>query len=508
MAFEVAKSSTQTIFEGTFELLGAIGRGGNSVVYRAHALPDSRNAAIYPDTLALKLFLDTEKHPEENIARVKRESLALLAARHDNVIRVYDYVANPSLCYMTMELAPDGDLKQLLDTTPLSAQMALRYSLQLLRGLEAIHRVGLLHCDVKPENLLLSNGTLKISDFGIAVLPTEKRRRLSSLSVQGTMDYLAPELLDGAQVSPQSDLYSAAVTIYELFTNSLPFHGQTLSEVISAKVSGNAELFRELPPAARNRLIPIFKRALAPQPADRFLNVNDFRRTLESCADVAAAIDEHTVRSAPRTKKLTAPIERDKRATLVPAQEVRSLVRNPEPLPKKKQWNFLAGLYSIIGLLVIAGAVAILTDRNSAEASLAPGKHTGAKRALSWFEGIKSLVSNDGPKSFAQLEPLTHDTFHGYISNLFEEGRDVSLITQTTSAPNEFFVSLGIPGWLPQRVILNPKSNSRRIEIGAAGSALTFWIAEEPITQGAALSGRYRDNATGREGVWALFKSA
>ncbi len=232
-------------FGGRYQLLEAIGRGRNSVVYKARVT--GADAARFPfsvSPVALKIIAPqpkqqnqrgfNQKQAELLEARVKREALAMLACRHPNVVRLFDYVTSPKQSYVVMEYVDHHDLKTVFSErfAPLPAPSALKIVLQVLTGLDAIHRQGVIHRDIKPENLLLtSGGTVKIADFGIAVLPLSDESLADVNNGIGTFDYLAPEALEEGICSISSDLYALGITCYQLLTGKEKFTGDDLKEI-------------------------------------------------------------------------------------------------------------------------------------------------------------------------------------------------------------------------------------------------------------------------------------
>ncbi len=289
------KQLSSAVFDHRFEILSTVGRGRNSIVYKARILaePDGdprerrRNGGTShrSDIVAIKVLTGNSKNPEQNVIRMKREALAMLSARHKNVIRLNDYVTSGELCYLSMELAEQNDLKLEIERRekPFSTQAALEIIRQVLAGLEEIHRVGIIHRDLKPENLMLSSdGVVKIGDFGIARLPVEEIPPEQLSRGVGTLEYLAPEALDRNIINEGTDLYSVGVTLYQLLTRHYPFGDGTLSEQLKRKLSGKrtplSEYLEEVPPL----LEQLLDRAIAPSPEARFQSAAQFREAIEA----------------------------------------------------------------------------------------------------------------------------------------------------------------------------------------------------------------------------------
>lgn len=278
------KSAPHSVFDHSYEILDHVGRGRSSIVYKARKL--GAGGLPNPDApvIALKVILGNAKLPALNQKRMRHEALAMLACRHPNVIRLLDFVTSGDLNYLAMEYAERGDLGAILEarTEPLSQQLALSLVAQLLGGLDAIHRAGIIHRDVKPENLLLTEDmVLKVADFGIAHLPTELPSRDDSERGIGTFEYLAPESLERGVSNQLTDLYSAAVTSFQLLTKRLPFEGSTFAKQVELKLSGSRPTLASLIPEPLPFLEELLTKALSYDPAGRFQTAAEFKEAIE-----------------------------------------------------------------------------------------------------------------------------------------------------------------------------------------------------------------------------------
>lgn len=491
-----AKRQSSSIFDGAFELLCTLGYGAKSVVYKARAL--TRPDSYLPEIVALKVFTEVEKHPRETINRVKREALSLLASRHRNVVRLYDYVADTRAGYLVLEFAAGGNITSVmnLEANRLSPDRSVRLITQLLAGIEAIHRVGLVHCDIKPENLLLvEQDTLKISDFSVAVLPTEKHL-LTDLA--GTFDYLAPECLDGGSVSEATDLYSCAVTFYQLLTGHLPFDGSTIQERVVRKMQGDRVPLSAFVTYDTSALEGIFARALAPDPELRYRSAGDFRRKLEHLGQ------ESLVR--PRRNSMRSPLAVREEESL--SMEAPELPRNVIPLTRgSRHRNYLAAALALSVMLIGAGA--LLSSRNIANATLAGAAfHTPFLKRVGLWEGARDALSFGKNSVLSQVRQLTNGTYSGKALSLLSDGDTVALITEGLNDENAFMLTLGVPGWIPQRIVLSPSSYSNEVRVSACGLKLSFYISREGDGSNAVLTGYFHEHLSGREGKWEITKKA
>lgn len=230
-------AKTKKIFDGRYEIIGIVGRGSQSVVYHA------RHALVPTTEVALKVLVqNSSKKGRDNISeRLRQEALAMVSARHKYVIRIDDFHVIDTLCYLSMEYAPLGDLRIFVSGKPaqrLAPNLAERFMRQSLEALQFIHKSGIIHRDIKPDNILVMNEQeIRVADFGVATLPGQKSSLDELQSGVGTMDYMAPEVLEGIQYKESADIYALGVTFYELVSGLHPFKDVALSKQLEIRRS-------------------------------------------------------------------------------------------------------------------------------------------------------------------------------------------------------------------------------------------------------------------------------
>lgn len=260
--------NTRSLQAGTavagYRLLREVGRGASGAVFEATG-PDGA-------TVALKLLVPPPLLPEgerEVLARrFLREARALAAVDHPNVVRVLDAGEAEDTFYLALEFVDGPNLRQLLARRgPLAAEEVAAIALQLGAALDAVHRAGIVHRDVKPENLvLLPDGRVKLTDFGVAWMASEATLTRSG-AVLGSPAYMSPEQILGRPVDARSDVFSAAATLYQLLTGRLPFEGSSLLEMAHrVAYEPPAPLPPEVPPALSRALL----RGLEKSPGARY----------------------------------------------------------------------------------------------------------------------------------------------------------------------------------------------------------------------------------------------
>ena len=254
----------EQILNGRYRLGQTIGEGGMAVVYLARDLLLNREVAV-------KVLRDQYASDSTFLERFRREGQIAAGMTHPNIVSVYDVGNDQDLHYIVMEHIRGPNLKELIyQQGPFSVDGAVFIIGQVASALDYAHQRGLVHRDIKPQNILVDrDGNAKVVDFGIA-----KGMRDPGLTEtgtgMGTVHYVSPEQARGLEIGPASDLYSTGVVLYEMLTKTLPFNGESAVAIAMQHVSDDPE-----PPSKRNSAIPpqidsIILRTLAKDPAERF----------------------------------------------------------------------------------------------------------------------------------------------------------------------------------------------------------------------------------------------
>jgi serine/threonine-protein kinase len=259
---------------GPYELVREVGRGAVGVVHEARA-PDGR-------TVALKVLSPPAQLKPEELeslrGRFLREARALAAVDHPNVVRVFDAGEAQGHLYLAMVFLDGENLLEALSARgALSPEEVVSVGEQLLAALDAIHHAGIIHRDVKPENLVVSgDGTVKLADFGVAWVEGEATLTRTG-GVLGSPAYMSPEQILAKPVDRRSDLFSAAVTLYQLLANRLPFAGEGLVQMAhNVAYAEPAPLPSDVPYG----LARVILRGLQKSPAARYTTATEFREAL------------------------------------------------------------------------------------------------------------------------------------------------------------------------------------------------------------------------------------
>ena len=212
-----------TILSGRYEIISAIGSGGMSYVYKAKDVTLKRLVAV-------KVLKEEYSRDANIVAKFAREAEAAGGLSHPNVVSVYDVGEQFGTYYIVMELVEGFTLKKYIEKKgKLSQHDAVQVTMQVARGLNAAHEQGIIHRDVKPQNIMVSKeGKIKVTDFGIARI---NDTQISGVNTMGSVHYISPEQARGGVCDERSDIYSLGITLYEMVTGRVPFDGESTVDV-------------------------------------------------------------------------------------------------------------------------------------------------------------------------------------------------------------------------------------------------------------------------------------
>jgi eukaryotic-like serine/threonine-protein kinase len=278
-----AEPAVGQLFASRYEIQGILGRGGMGVVYRAH----DRDL---DDIVAIKTLRGEVLSADPSLLdRFKQEIRLARRITHPNILRTHDLGETGGLRYLSMEFVKGLTLKQLVEAGDvLPTPVGLRIAKQICAGLAAAHEVGVIHRDIKPQNILIEPaGGLKIMDFGIARLK-EERGMTAEGTVVGTPDYMSPEQARGHVLDFRSDIYSTGVVLYEVFTGTLPFDGDSPLAVVLKHIQESPPSPQARNPRIDPRISQIILKCMQKDAKDRYQTVNDLYEALTRVTAQAA----------------------------------------------------------------------------------------------------------------------------------------------------------------------------------------------------------------------------
>ncbi len=267
-----------------YQLLEGLGKGGMAFVYRARDLMLERYVGV-------KILREDYSRDPAFQERFRQEAKAAANLSHPNIVTVHDFGLDAGKLFIVMEYVPGTDLKTLLQQRGrFTPEEALPLVIQACAGIGYAHRAGLVHCDVKPQNMLVTpDQRLKVADFGIARALASIRPDEQSDVVWGSPQYFSPEQASGAAPSPASDVYSLGVVMYEMLTGALPFNATTATELARMHLDVQPPLLTEMLPDMSPTLEQILLKVLSKEPSARYRTADQLGRVLLNFGDARTA---------------------------------------------------------------------------------------------------------------------------------------------------------------------------------------------------------------------------
>src|SRR6476661_1526077 len=261
---------------GPYEITGLIGKGGMGEVYRGTDTRLGRPVAI---KVSSREFND----------RFEREAKAISALNHPNICTLYDIGTTADAPgYLVMEFVEGEMLSKVIEKGPLPLDKALSYAVQIVDALAAAHAKGVIHRDLKPGNIIITKHGVKVLDFGLAKLSTERISSDSASSIDtmtepitragavlGTLYYMAPEQVEGRETDERSDIFSFGVVFYEMITGQRPFTGDTQAAVLASVLKEQQPPMSQWQPAVPRQLDRVVRKCLEKRPDDRWHSARD-----------------------------------------------------------------------------------------------------------------------------------------------------------------------------------------------------------------------------------------
>ncbi len=323
------------VFDHRYEVQQKIGVGGMADVYRG-------KDTLLGRPVAIKILHQNFGSDQDFVARFKREAQAAGKLNHPNVVSMYDVGFDQGFHYIVMEYVSGCTLKEYIHHhgAQVTVQEAVKITVAIAEGLEHAHMMGIVHCDVKPHNILITDsGRVKVTDFGIARAINSATTMMYTNSVMGSAHYISPEQASGKSINVSTDIYSLGVVLYELLTGEVPFRGETPVSVALQHVKD-----RVVAPRIKNAMIPpqleqVVLMALEKEPGKRFGSISEMIQALRMSLGYRGGTSAR-------------PIQHDFATQVLPPLETEVLEEEEEPSE-----GILAKLGSLPQKYVIGGAV-------------------------------------------------------------------------------------------------------------------------------------------------------
>ena len=364
----------EQVLNGRYRLIKRIGSGGMSIVYQAQDMSLGRLVAI-------KMLHESLTGDEGFLRRFQREAHAAANLSHPNIVTVHDIGQDGYKHYIVMEYVDGRTLKQIIrdykkqgQTMPISR--ALQLVVQICSGIGYAHRSNLVHCDVKPQNILVTrDDRVKVADFGIAQALSEATHHDQPSRVWGTPQYFSPEQAQGHPTTPASDVYAIGVVLYEMLTGELPFQADSHTALALKHIQEHPPLASDLNPAVPPQLDQIINKVLAKEPAGRYRTAGQLGRILSayrerSLADTSAMSLPPAETAVPVSELPTQIFTRREPAHDTPARPMQPIrqtaVNQPReeretavsvPVPASNQPDWIAIGLGITALIALLGLI-------------------------------------------------------------------------------------------------------------------------------------------------------
>jgi serine/threonine-protein kinase len=265
-----------TALEGRYQILKELGRGGMGIVFHAY---DKE----LKEQVAIKILSPLLSNDPDALERLKREVSAARRITHSNIIRIHDISEINGLHFISMEYFHGSSLKEHIKRNgPLSPMQGYNIAAQICDGLEAAHREGVIHRDLKSQNVILdATNRIKIIDFGLA-RTTHMEGMTATGLIMGTPEYMAPEQVAGKKIDERADIYSLGIILYEIFTGRVPFTGDSAIAVGFMQMKEEPAPPTQLNPGISPEVERIICKALAKDPIYRYRSIPELKRDLEA----------------------------------------------------------------------------------------------------------------------------------------------------------------------------------------------------------------------------------
>lgn len=414
--------------DGRYEIHELIGVGGMANVYRCTDTIDDREVAI-------KILKDEYLNNDEFIRRFKNESKAIAMLSHPNIVKVYDVSFGDMIQYIVMEYIDGITLKEYIDRQGIIEwKDAIHLATQILKALQHAHECGIVHRDIKPQNImLLQDGTIKVTDFGIARFSDKATRTMTEQAI-GSVHYIAPEQARGDVTDGKTDIYSVGVMLYEMLTGKLPFDGDSAVTVALMQLQSTPKRPREVNPGIPIGLEQITMKAMQKQPSARYTSaaemlsdIERFRLNPSIVFDYGKSFVDNQptkfVNSLKDTKNdRTKVIER-------PVSDVKPSREEPEDDDFIKEHK--PSYYAIKGILIAAIAVCVIFF------------------ALAVFRGCNSAQAKDVDvpdyigKTLVEVKENNPNNFQFEIKSKYDESKEMGAILDQEPAGGSMKVKSG-----------------------------------------------------------------
>ena len=345
--------------DGLYTVRELIGTGGMANVYKAVVGP----GGPVPEgtVVAVKVLRQELMHDPDLVRRFKNESKAISLLNHPNIVKVYDVSVSEKLQYIVMEYVDGMTLREYLNERGgrLTSRETVHFISQILKALDHAHRNGVVHRDIKPQNIMLmDNGQLRMMDFGIARI-SRAENQLSGGKAMGSVHYISPEQAKGDETDFTSDIYSVGVMMYEMLSGHLPFDADDVVEVAIKQITDKPKSLQELAPTVPHGLVEITERAMAKRPENRYASAAEMLGALNAYVEDPSIVFNYTYLPDEIPEKVVEHSVKTKKEAPEPKKTRKSKKKKPIFLP------VLFGITVAFALACMALCWTILNDSST-----------------------------------------------------------------------------------------------------------------------------------------------
>lgn len=383
--------------EGRYEILELIGFGGMAIVFKAYDIKENKHVAI-------KILKDEYLSNDDFKRRFRNESKAIAVLSHPSIVKVFDVNFSDNIQYIVMEYIDGITLKEYIEQQgTVKWKEAVHFTVQILRALQHAHDNGIVHRDVKPQNvMLLQDGTIKVMDFGIARFARENGKTMSDKAI-GSVHYISPEQAKGDITDEKTDIYATGVIMYEMLTGKVPFDGDSAVSIAIKQMQIDPERPRVINEEIPTGLEEIILRAMQKDPHLRYQTASEMLKDIDEFKQNPSVVFEYKYFNSDGTTKYFDKIESKKTG------------KSDEQVKKSYTMNILAGVAAACVLVMVAALFIFL-------------KGLKAKKEVVTVEDIVGITVQEAEKRMPKLVINTVETVQ---SQEFEKG---IIIEQRTNA--------------------------------------------------------------------------